>query len=326
VRVRRHGQAIFVALLGGVVTAPGAAAQRADTGFVRGEYVSGEGRRAYRLYLPAGRGQHPPLVVLLHGCTQDPEDLALGTRFNEHAAEAGALVLYPDQPVDANPKKCWNWFDPAHQSRGRGEPALLAAMAQEIAARYRADPRRIFVAGLSAGGAMAVVAGIAYPDVFAAVGSHSGVGWRVARDLPSGLAAMQGGPAQTDSLARLARDAMGSRARAVPLIALHGTADSVVRLAATEQMVAQFVALRGLLHPGEASLSADSSRAERGGSSYTVHRYRDAQGHVVIEEWLVGGLGHAWSGGSPQRRWADPRGPDAAQEMLRFFLEHPRGD
>jgi poly(hydroxyalkanoate) depolymerase family esterase len=324
--VRRHGRGIVLALLGGVVTASGAVAQGADTGFVHGEYVSGEGRRAYRLFLPAGRGEHPPLVVLLHGCAQDPDDLALGTRFNEHAAEAGALVLYPEQPVDANPKRCWNWFDPAHQSRGSGEPALLAGMAREIAVRHGVDQTRTFVAGLSAGGAMAVVLGIAYPDVFAAIGSHSGVGWRVARDLPSGLAAMQGGRTETDSLARSARDAMGSRARFVPLIALHGTADSIVRPTATEQMVAQFVALSNLLRPGEASLSADSSRAESGGYPYTLRRYRDAHGKAVVEEWLVGGLGHAWSGGSPQRRWADPRGPDAAREMLRFFLEHPRGD
>lgn len=324
--MRRHGRGIFLALLGGMGTASRAVAQRADTGFVRGEYVSREGRRAYRLFLPAGRGEHPPLVVLLHGCTQDPDDLALGTRFNERAAEAGVLVLYPEQLVDANPKRCWNWFDPAHQSRGGGEPALLAGMAQEIAVRHRVDPTRIFVAGLSAGGAMAVVVGIAYPDVFAAIGSHSGVGWRAARDLPTAIAAMQGGGIQIDSLARSARDAMGSRARTVPLIALHGTTDSVVRPAATEQMVAQFVALSDLLHPGEASLSADSSRDEGGGYSYTVRRYRDAHGHPVVEEWLVGGLGHAWSGGAPQRRWADPRGPDAAQEMLRFFLEHPRGD
>lgn len=323
--MRLRGFTGLVALLGSVLTASDAIAQRADTSSIRGAYAGTEGRRAYRLFLPAGHRRAAPLVVLLHGCTQDPDALAMGTRFDTHAAAAGAVVLYPEQPVDANPRTCWNWFDPAHQSRDGGEPALLAGMTREVASRHKVDPARIYIGGLSAGGAMAVLTGLAYPDLFAAIGAHSGVGWRAAHDLPSALAAMRGSTIDVDSLARLAREGMGGSVRAVPLIALHGMADSIVRPSATEQMVEHFVALAGLARPEGSPMRIDSVRGASGGYEYLVRRVRNAEGSVIIEEWLIQGLGHAWSGGSPNVQWMDQRGPDATEEMLRFFLQQRLG-
>lgn len=306
------------------------AAVAADSGkFLAREYASPLGRRRYLLFVPPGhdRGRPTPLVVLLHGCTQEAADFARGTRMNDEATRVGALVLYPEQPAEANEKRCWNWFGPAHQARDAGEPALIAGMTREVAADYGSDPNRTYIGGISAGAAMAVLTALAYPDLYAAVASHSGVGWRVADDLQSGLAAMQGGGVDPAAQARSAVRAMGRRARAIPLIALHGTADSVVRPAATRGLVDQFAALHQLVagagRSGNAIRRIDTTQAEMGGYPYVVRRLRGAEGSVAVEEWMIDGLGHAFSGGSPAGSWTDPRGPDAAREMLRFFLDHP---
>jgi poly(hydroxyalkanoate) depolymerase family esterase len=293
------------------------------------EYVSPTGSRKYRLFVPAGHtpSRPAPLVVLLHGCTQGPEDLARGSRFDALGGEAGALVVYPEQPEAAHPKKCWNWYDPAHQARDGGEPAMLAEMTREVAAAYGVDPRRIYIGGLSAGAAMAVLTAVAYPDLFAAVGSHSGLGWRVAGDLATGLAAMRGAGPDSRVLAERASQEMGGRARVVPLIVLHGAADPVVGPTGSERLAEQFALLHDMVAGAERTpLLADTTRAEAGGYSYRLRRLREPGGRVVIEDWLIDGLGHALSGGSAEGKWTDQKGPDGAREMLRFFLEHPRAE
>jgi poly(hydroxyalkanoate) depolymerase family esterase len=242
---------------------------------------------------------------------------------NRYAAEQGFLVAYPEQPVAHHLKKCWNWYEPAHQSAGRGEPAIIAGIVRQVAGEFPVDPERIYIGGISAGGAMAVVVALAYPDIFAAVGSHSGVGWKVASDVMSGLAAMQGrGPAPGESAA-LAWEAMGATRRFVPLIVFHGGSDKVVNPAATDLLVNQFVTLRGL---SGSKVRVDSLPDAGGGRSYLLLRFQDADGRTAIEQWFVPELGHALSGGSAEGTWTDPSGPDAAREMLRFFLEHPRGE
>jgi poly(hydroxyalkanoate) depolymerase family esterase len=283
------------------------------------EYESPHGARAYRLFVPAGTAAGAPLVVMLHGCAQTAEELERAGRFDSLGAAHGAIVLYPEQPATANPLRCWNWFLPAHQARDAGEPAIIAGLTREVAASHGADPERIYVGGLSAGGAMAVLAGLAYPDLFAAVGTHSGVGWRVASNVPSAFAAMRGGGVDPEAQAREAHAAMGRRARVVPVIAVHGAADTVARPAATDGLVRQLVALHALAAPGEA-VTVDTAPVAAGELRAERRRYA-GDGGVFVEHWVVAGLGHALSGGDPAARWTDARGPDAAAEMLRFFLE-----
>jgi poly(hydroxyalkanoate) depolymerase family esterase len=273
------------------------------------------GTRNYMLYVPAGYARVAsapvPLVVMLHGCTQSPDDFAAGTRMNRLADVHGFLVAYPAQTANANGAKCWNWFRPEDQASGRGEPSLIAGIARQVASDYRIDPRRVFVAGLSAGAAMAVILGETYPDVFAAVGAHSGLPFAAAHDMASAFTAMKAGPGQA---AATPTDATQTT---VPTIVFHGDADHTV------------AASNGRAIVRDASLGADitvETGEVAGGRSYTRKTFADAAGRPRGEHWLVHGTGHAWSGGSAQGSYTDPAGPDASEEMVRFFLQlAPRG-
>jgi poly(hydroxyalkanoate) depolymerase family esterase len=268
---------------------------------------------AYKLYVPpraAGATEPRPLLLMLHGCTQDANDFAAGTRMNALAREAGMLVLYPEQIQHANAQKCWNWFKTQHQARGRGEPALLAALTRKLMAEHQADPARVYVAGLSAGGAMADIMGRAYPELFAAVGVHSGLPGDVAGDLPAALSAMRSGPMPG---ARIGRG--GTR----PIIVFHGDADSTVH-PSNGEAIAQ--ATRGAGITGDGVPEVSSGRASSG-QRYTCTVDRAADGTPLVEHWRLHGAGHAWSGGSSAGSYTAP-GVDASAEMLRFFLSHKR--
>lgn len=268
--------------------------------FLPGTFSNAAGTRAYKVYLPAGHAvQGLPLVVMLHGCKQNPDDFAAGTRMNALAEEFGFVVLYPAQSGRANVSACWNWFQAEHQQRNAGEPSLIAGMTREVIAHHKLDARRVFVAGLSAGGAMAAVMGTTYPELYRAVGIHSGLAYAAAEDLPSALAAMQGKPRRKRHGA--------AKARAVPMIVFHGDGDSTV-------------------HPsnGDHPMTGTLEKIDKGqanGRAYTRTIHWDADGHPVLEHWLIHEAGHAWSGGSANGSFADPLGPDASREMLRFFRE-----
>ena len=286
-------------------SAAGPAAASASQ-FVAGKFTLASVSRDYKLFIPAGAKAGPsPLLVMLHGCTQTPDDFAAGTAMNDVAQTHGFVVLYPAQSQQANPQRCWNWFKHSHQKRDRGEPALLAGMTREIMARHAIDPDRVYVAGLSAGGAMAAILGDAYPDLFAAVGVHSGLAAGAASDLPSAMAAMNGQGKRK-----------AAATPALPTIVFHGDADATVHPSNGDHVAA--ASARGANAPDVQQHQPPGKRR----STRSVHR--DAQGKVLAEHWLVHGAAHAWAGGSVRGSYTDTRGPDASAEMLRFFLEHPR--
>jgi poly(hydroxyalkanoate) depolymerase family esterase len=284
--------------------------------FVEHSFAHVAGKRRYKLYVPArysaGSPIHPPLLLMLHGCTQSPDDFAAGTRMNELAEQHGFLVAYPAQSANANGSKCWNWFRPDDQVRGSGEPALLAALAENIVLAYAADPKRVYVAGLSAGAAMAVILGATYPDVFAAVGSHSGLPYRAAHDVPSAFAVMSGSHVTRDPM----EDLSTGMASFAPLIAFQGDRDRTVAPSNAEALVSRVIREAAALSP-----EGRVSRGEGIGRSYTRTAYTTAQGDPLVEFWQIHGAGHAWSGGSPAGSYTDPQGPDASAEMVRFFLQ-----
>jgi len=287
----------------------------AEGQWIAATHTNAAGTRAYKLYVPSGyHGQAMPLVVMLHGCTQDPDDFAVGTQMNFLAEANGFLVAYPAQPASANASKCWNWFQAAHQKRDQGEPALIAGITRQIMAEYQVDARRVYVAGLSAGGAMAAIMAATYPDLYVAVGVHSGLAAGSAHDLPSAVEAMrQGG--QSEQM-------VGGRT--APLILFHGDRDATVHPANADDLLRQW----GAGKPVAADTAAPSVTKSRGrvadGRAYTCEIHRDVRGQVVAEQWTIHGAGHGWSGGNGNGSYTDPVGPDASREMARFFQNHPR--
>ncbi len=281
--------------------------------FVDGTYSNTAGTRAYKLYIPSGyTGQAVPLVVMLHGCTQRPVDFAADTHMNVLAEGETFLVAYPEQAPSANGSKCWNWFQESDQQRDGGEPSLIAGITRQIMSQYQVDVSRVYVAGMSAGGAMAVIMAAMYPDLYAAVGVHSGLAYGAAHDLPSAFAAMQQG---TVYHARPLQET-------IPLITFHGDGDTTVAPVNADCLLDQW------LQAASAVLgSVPGMKVERGqvanGHAYTRCIYHDVSGRALMEQWTVHQAGHGWSGGSLSGSYTDPQGPNASTEMVRFFTEHP---
>ncbi|AND90222.1 extracellular catalytic domain type 1 short-chain-length polyhydroxyalkanoate depolymerase [Bradyrhizobium diazoefficiens] len=280
------------------------------TRFIAGTFSNAAGSRTYKLFIPSRcQGQRLPLIVMLHGCTQSPDDFAAGTRMNFLAEEQNCFVVYPEQPSGANQAKCWNWFRTGDQRRGGGEPSMIAGITRQIMRDHVIDPKRVYVAGLSAGGAAAAIMGATYSDLYAAVGIHSGLACGAASDLPSAFVAMrQGGGSR----------AIADGITSVPTIVFHGDRDTTVHPKNGDQIIEQ-----------SAGATRPTTKVLRGrvphGHAYTRTVLIDGAGRAISEHWNIDGAGHAWSGGSPAGSYTDPQGPDATREMLRFFLEHSLG-
>lgn len=295
------------------VTKPASEAPSSTKAFTPGSFSNQVGTRDYKLYVPSGyHGQTLPLVVMLHGCTQNPDDFAAGTDMNRLAEEQLFCVLYPAQPMSANHSKCWNWFKAEDQQRVGGEPAILAGMTRHVIASYGLDDSRVYVAGLSAGAAMATTLAMTYPDLFAAVGVHSGLPHAVAQSLPDALGAMQGGTGPLGG----GKKAQGAGwASEVPAIIFHGDRDTTVHPSNADRVAAQYSISR------QSGATVEKGKVANG-HGYTCTTHHNTKGETRLEQWQVHGAGHAWSGGSSKGSYTDPKGPDATKEMLRFFLQH----
>ncbi|MDP9073052.1 MAG: PHB depolymerase family esterase, partial [Actinomycetota bacterium] len=295
---------------------PQSAARQPQPGcFATLSYTNRAGTRPYRLYVPTGyQGDPLPLVVMLHGGTQDASSFAAATGMNELAERETFLVAYPEQPRSANAGQYWNWFVPGHQGRDAGEPSLIAGITSQVMDDYRVDATRVFVAGFSAGGAMAAVMAAVYPDLYAAVGVHSGLAYGAASDVSAAFAAMKSGsvpPARPQT-------------HAVPVIVFHGENDSVVVHANAQCLIDDALAAAGPSRgPGGGATAVTSLGQVPGGHSYTRTCFRDPSGTTLAELWSVRPGGHSWFGGAAEGSYTDPSGPNASAELIRFFDEHP---
>ena len=298
-----------------VAPAPTAAHATTTTATGTGQFLAlshadGKTKRSYKLYVPSTYAGKPmPLIVMLHGCKQNPDDFAAGTRMNELAERDGFLVAYPAQTARENGANCWNWFEPAQQARDGAEPSIIAGIVDAIGASHEVDASRVFVAGLSAGAAMAVILGATYPEVFAGVGAHSGLPVGAAHDVPTAFSAMAG---------RRARSRNSVRGVGVPTIVFHGDADTTVASSNGQAIVEEAIAAFARSETTLRKVSGDGPA--RDGANWSTTNYVDAVGRHRVEAWTVRGGAHTWFGGSPEGSYTDAGGPDASAEMVRFFL------
>ena len=317
---------------------------RRKTPISRGTWLSGKHRessgflvfaplilpkRGYRLYFPSGyrKDERLPLIVMLHGCKQTPEAFAAGTRINLLAERARFIVLYPEQARLANPYRCWNWFDPSNHN-GNGEVAIIAGMVREVAKQHNADPSRIYVAGLSAGGALASALASCHADLFAACAVHSGLMFQAASSVAAARPAMQNGSQRDPEKAgESAYKISGHKVHAMPVFVIHGDADDTVHPVNAGQIIAQFLAMNR--HASEknglpdTSTTSTTAQLNASGYRYEIRDYGPADA-PLLRQVIVKGMGHAWSGGNPNYPYNDPRGPDAGEMMVKFFARHRR--
>lgn len=285
--------------------------------------------REYKLYVPSGytTGSPLPLVVMLHGCTQDPDQFAAGTQMNVLAESENFLVMYPKQTTAANQNACWNFFEPTSQTRGSGEPALIAGMVNDVKTKYSVNNEAVFVTGLSAGGAMTAIMGATYPDVFKAISVGAGLEYKAATSMTAAFTAMSSGGPDPVAQGLAAYNAMGSYKRVVPTMVFHGTSDSTVATVNGNQVLTQWAETNDRADDGSSNNSIDDVADQTitgqvpgsGGRAYTRYVYNDANGNPIMEKYLVTGMGHAWSGGSTAGSYTDPKGPNQSQLTWEFF-------
>ncbi len=287
--------------------------------FLTKSYVKKIPSHTYKIFIPSNTdGKDLPLLIMLHGCTQNPDDFAAGTAMNEIAEEQKLIVAYPAQTQAANAQKCWNWFRTGDQLRGQGEPSIIAGITGEIIHDYPVDTTRVYIAGLSAGGAMAVTVATLYPDVYTAVGVHSGLPYASANNIPSALSAMRQGSYKAKH--RQVEEAIQT---AIPIIVFHGDHDRTVNATNGDHLIKQNIAAQDIEIDPESpqNISIQIGKTD-GGYAYSTTCYHDSEGHSIAEHWVIHEGGHAWSGGNPAGSYTDPKGPNASREMLRFFLSH----
>jgi poly(hydroxyalkanoate) depolymerase family esterase len=298
-----------------------------------GTVKNASGTLDYKLWVPSDyrKDQPVPLVLMLHGCTQKAEDLAAISGMNELADKNKFLVVYPEQAAAANPLRCWNWFDPKHQSRDAGEPSLIATVVSEVRSSYSIDSKHVYAVGISAGGAMSVVMVAAYPEIFAGLGVIAGLEYKAGTTVQAGLAVMkQGGPDPNQQglvAFEAMRKSLGGSKKRIPVIAFQGMKDPYVHPLNTDQLITQWAQTNDYLDDGKDndSVSIQSPKEAKGsvpnGYSFTKYSYFDGAKRLLMEKWLVQDLGHAWPGSATASQFGDPKGPNASAEMWRFFIE-----
>jgi len=305
----------------------------AERGWMAGTARAAGGSRNFKLWMPGTleKGHAWPLVMLLHGCTHGAEDMAEISGMNEVAEANRFLVVYPEQSRLANLMKCWNWFHPKHQTREAGEPSILAAVVHQVCSTHNVDPDRVYVAGVSAGGAMAPILAATYPDLFAAVAVFAGTEFKAATNVSEGFAAMKRGGPDPVRQGQLAFEAMRGglarkQKRRMPVIVFHGTEDSTVNPVNADQVIAQWRKTNACLATQSPNIEFTLSEKVVSGEvpedyAYRKYIYTDQAGCLLMEKWLVQGLGHTWSGSPKASKYGDPKGPNASAEIWRFFCE-----
>lgn len=322
--------ALLLAACSGSQPVATGAPQAASGSFERYSYTNAAGTRTYKVYVPARYDGAPtPLLVDLHGCGSNADEESRWSRFNELAEAFGLLVAYPEQDPNANGSRCWNWFLEEHHQRDAGEPSIIAGITRAVMDRWNVDARRVYLAGISAGGAMADIMAVTYPDLYAAAMIYAGCEYQGGPTCLGATGTLSGDESGARSIA-----AMGAHARAVPVFVIQGDADPVVPPGNAELVVGQFLAIADTVDDGanDGSVSrtpaSTSTGASPEGATYEVDQYRDAAGCLLVERWLIHGMGHMWSNAESNGSARDalltfPTGPDVSAPTIEFLLSHP---
>ena len=312
---------------GGGIGTPGPSPSGPLTGkYFSGKFTNAAGSRNFTGYIPSGykSGTAVPLVVALHGCSQSADTISKQIKLDNLAESATFITVYPEQPSSANNLSCWNWFQSANMQRGQGEPSILAGITQWVQQNYTVDAKRTFVEGFSAGGAMAVVMGATYPDLYGAIGVGSGIEYN------GGTAALGGAQLDATKAGQAAYQAMGSNARIMPTLIFHGAQDKTVPVANATSLVKQWLTTDDLADDGVINGSvpttpqSSKNLISSAGQPYTVSSYVDGHGREILQSWVVANMEHAWSGGCSCTSYSYPSGPDETKAMYDFFMAHPK--
>jgi poly(hydroxyalkanoate) depolymerase family esterase len=323
-RLKGRSAIACVVLLATAALAPATARAQAGT-LSSGDFTGPAGTQHYELYVPSSykKGTAAPLVVALHGCTQTADQFRELTQWDKLAEAKGFLVVFPEQNANSNSQKCWNFFQGEHMQRGSGEPAEIADLTTWVEQNYTVNPDMVYVNGLSAGGAMASVMATTYPDLYAAVGIGSGCEYAAT----AGCAGSKSAPPV--QAGQSSYQVMGAQAHKMPFIVFEGDADTTVPPVNAAQVVEQWQVTNDWIDDGANNGSvpraptSTTTEVAPGGRSYTLNSYGDGHGAELGQFWLVGGMGHAWSGGCSCQSYSDPAGPDETAAMYAFFVAHP---
>jgi poly(hydroxyalkanoate) depolymerase family esterase len=326
-KLNRFGILLVTFILLATSLVPFASKTQASGQFISYTYNN----KSYKVYVPSGYtgSTAVPMVVMLHGCTQDPDQFATGTKMNSIAERETFIAVYPDQPSSENQNKCWRWFLSSHQSRGYGDPAHIAGITAKVKKDYSIHNDKVYVTGLSAGAAMSVIMGATYPDVFAAIGVGAGLEYKAATSESSAWNVMLNGGPDPNQQGTTAYHAMGSYKRVVPTIVFHGTSDYTVYPVNGHQVLSQWAQTNDLASDGLDNGNIDDTPEETvtgkvpDGRTFTHYTYKDSTGATVLEKYMIDGMGHAWSGGNSAGSYTDPKGPDSSEITWQFFKNHP---
>jgi len=299
-----------------------------------GSYYSFNGMRSYKVFLPSNHSESTnhgkiPVIIALHGCMQDSESFAAGTRLNEWAEKLGFAVYYPEQSKFFNIYNCWNWFLPTNQMKNTGEAELIMGGLKKVTREFSLNKDKTFLLGMSSGGAVVSILANCYPRSFQAVATHHGTMYKAASDVFSAKEVVYNGSKIAPEVAAAkgySCSGFTPKKNPLPAVIIHGSRGAVMRAIHATQVESELRIFNDYLDNGIRDNSLDDEMTFEKFTPDNLYSYDvvtwSHRGRPYIKRYMIETLGHAWSGGDNQYEFNDPHGPDATKIILDFFSEY----